>query len=111
MSEHCNICINIRVDTCKNVVILTFLISLQYEYSCFLLAWFLPPIFWVCFCTYLSFQLLELIKNPDMIEEMMNNEDKALENLQSEQENPEVITDNSDPEAKLQVWLWKWWLL
>lgn len=38
-----------------------------------------------------------------MIEEMMNNEDKALENLQSEQENPEVITDNSDPEAKLQV--------
>lgn len=52
---------------------------------------------------YLSFQLLELIKNPDMIEEMMNNEDKALENLQSEQENPEVITDNSDPEAKLQV--------
>lgn len=46
-----------------------------------------------------------------MIEEMMNNEDKALENLQSEQENPEVITDNSDPEAKLKVWLWKWWLL
>lgn len=52
---------------------------------------------------FLSFQLLELIKNPDMIEEMMNNEDKALENLQSEQANPEVITDNSDPEAKLQV--------
>lgn len=46
-------------------------------------------------------QLWELIRNPDMIEEVMKNDDKALENLQPEQENPNAITGNSEP--KIQV--------
>ncbi|XP_030593860.1 ubiquilin-1 [Archocentrus centrarchus] len=48
-------------------------------------------------------QLWELIRNPDMIEEVMKNDDKAFENLQPEQENPNAITGNSEPEAKTQA--------
>ncbi|XP_076587736.1 ubiquilin-1-like [Chaetodon auriga] len=41
-------------------------------------------------------QVLELARNPDMIEEVMHNEDRALNNLQPEQENPETVAGDSD---------------
>ncbi|KAM9360676.1 LOW QUALITY PROTEIN: ubiquilin-1-like [Symphorus nematophorus] len=41
-------------------------------------------------------QVLEFIRNPDLIDEVMHNEDKALDNVQPEQENPEIITGDSD---------------
>ncbi|XP_059194103.1 ubiquilin-1-like [Centropristis striata] len=41
-------------------------------------------------------QVIELIRNPDMIEEIMHDEDRALNNLQPEQENPETSTGGSD---------------
>nr|XP_020458078.1 ubiquilin-1 [Monopterus albus]XP_020458079.1 ubiquilin-1 [Monopterus albus] len=41
-------------------------------------------------------QVLELVKNPDMIEEVIKNEDRALDNLQPEQSNSEAITKDSD---------------
>ncbi|XP_070761235.1 ubiquilin-1-like [Enoplosus armatus] len=40
-------------------------------------------------------QVLELIRNPDMIEEVMNNEDRALDNVQPDQDNPDTITGDS----------------
>ncbi|KAK5871098.1 hypothetical protein PBY51_003998 [Eleginops maclovinus] len=40
-------------------------------------------------------QVLELIRNPDMIEDVMLDEDKALGNLQPKQENPENINSDS----------------
>ncbi|KAE8292088.1 Ubiquilin-1 Protein linking IAP with cytoskeleton 1 [Larimichthys crocea] len=39
-------------------------------------------------------QVLELIRNPDMIEEMMHHGDRALDNLQPEQGNPETTGDS-----------------
>ncbi|XP_041793600.1 ubiquilin-1-like [Chelmon rostratus] len=45
-------------------------------------------------------QVLELARNPDMIEEVMHNEDRALNNLQPQQENPETITGDSDGAQK-----------
>ncbi|XP_068994548.1 ubiquilin-1-like isoform X2 [Embiotoca jacksoni] len=51
-------------------------------------------------------QVLELIRNPDMIEEVMQNEDTALDHLQPEQDNAETCISCSDglqkTEAKLQ---------
>ncbi|CAK6950532.1 LOW QUALITY PROTEIN: ubiquilin-1-like [Scomber scombrus] len=41
-------------------------------------------------------QVLELIRNPDMIHEVMHNEDRALDNLQQKQDNSETITGDSD---------------
>ncbi|KAG8011959.1 Ubiquilin-1, partial [Nibea albiflora] len=41
-------------------------------------------------------QVLELIRNPDMIEDVLHHGDRALDNLQSEQGNPETITGDSD---------------
>ncbi|TKS78596.1 Ubiquilin-1 Protein linking IAP with cytoskeleton 1 [Collichthys lucidus] len=41
-------------------------------------------------------QVLELIRNPDMIEEVMHHGDRALDNLQPQQGNPETITGDSD---------------
>ncbi|XP_073323091.1 ubiquilin-1-like [Pagrus major] len=41
-------------------------------------------------------QVMELIRNPDMIEEVMHNEDRALNNMQPEQDNPETLTADSD---------------
>ncbi|XP_075955314.1 ubiquilin-1-like isoform X1 [Anarhichas minor] len=37
-------------------------------------------------------EVLELVRNPCMIEDVMHSEDRALNNLQPEQENPETIT-------------------
>lgn len=61
-----------------------------------------------------SFQVLELIRNPDMIEEMMHHGDRALDNLQPEQGNPETTGDsdsgfqNTDTKrlklSQVQVW-------
>ncbi|XP_029296072.1 ubiquilin-1-like [Cottoperca gobio] len=41
-------------------------------------------------------QVLELIRNPDMTEAVMHEEDRALGNLQPEQENSESISSDSD---------------
>lgn len=41
-------------------------------------------------------QVLELIRNPDMIHQVMRNEDRALNNLQPEQDNSETITGDPD---------------
>ncbi|XP_022054766.2 LOW QUALITY PROTEIN: ubiquilin-1 [Acanthochromis polyacanthus] len=41
-------------------------------------------------------QVLELIRNPDMLEGVMENEDRALGNLQPEQDNSETLTKDSD---------------
>uniref|UniRef100_UPI0037E72CD4 ubiquilin-1-like n=1 Tax=Semicossyphus pulcher TaxID=241346 RepID=UPI0037E72CD4 len=41
-------------------------------------------------------QVQELLRNPDMIEEVMHNEDRALNNMQPEQDDPETITGVSD---------------
>ncbi|XP_068559601.1 ubiquilin-1-like [Cebidichthys violaceus] len=41
-------------------------------------------------------QVLDLVRNPCMIEDVMHSEDRALDNLQPEQENPETITGGSD---------------
>ncbi|XP_034547152.1 ubiquilin-1-like [Notolabrus celidotus] len=45
-------------------------------------------------------EVQELIKNPDMIETIMHNEDRALNNLQPEHENPKTITRDSDSDLK-----------
>ncbi|XP_071339242.1 ubiquilin-1-like [Trachinotus anak] len=45
-------------------------------------------------------QVLELVRNPDLIEEVMRTEDRALNNLQPEQDNPETITGDSDGSQK-----------
>ncbi|XP_042344610.1 ubiquilin-1-like [Plectropomus leopardus] len=39
-------------------------------------------------------QVLELVRNPDLIEEVMNNEDRALGNLQPEQADPRSISND-----------------
>ncbi|KAK2837175.1 hypothetical protein Q5P01_014387 [Channa striata] len=41
-------------------------------------------------------QVLELVINPDMIQDAIQNKDRPLDNLQPEQDNPETITDPSD---------------
>ncbi|KAM6943713.1 ubiquilin-1-like [Lycodopsis pacificus] len=41
-------------------------------------------------------QVLELVRNPCMIEDVMHSEDRALDNLQPEQENPETIAGDCD---------------
>ncbi|XP_031712607.1 ubiquilin-1 isoform X2 [Anarrhichthys ocellatus] len=41
-------------------------------------------------------EVLELVRNPCMIEDVMHSEDRALNNLQPEQENPETITGDCD---------------
>ncbi|XP_039658880.1 ubiquilin-1-like isoform X1 [Perca fluviatilis] len=46
--------------------------------------------------TVLITQVTERVRNPDMIGEVMHDEDRALVNLQPEQENPESITGDSD---------------
>lgn len=52
------------------------------------------------------FQVLELIRNPDLIEEVMYNEDRALGNSEPEQNVHETTTNDSDApqqtEAKVQ---------
>ncbi|XP_026177540.1 ubiquilin-1-like isoform X2 [Mastacembelus armatus] len=48
-------------------------------------------------------QVLELLRSPDMIKEMIHNEDAALDNLQSEHNNPETITAESDDHQKTQA--------
>ncbi|XP_010794991.1 ubiquilin-1 [Notothenia coriiceps] len=45
-------------------------------------------------------QVLELIRNPDMIEDVMHDEDKALGNLQPKQENPENTNRDSGGNQK-----------
>lgn len=58
---------------------------------------------------------MELIRNPDLIEEVMHNEDRALNNMQAEPDKPETVTADSDgsqkPETKhlklSQVQVWK----
>ncbi|XP_041855089.1 ubiquilin-1-like [Melanotaenia boesemani] len=40
-------------------------------------------------------EVLELFRNPDMIEELMQNEDRALDNLPSEQGNPKITSASS----------------
>ncbi|KAK9522845.1 hypothetical protein VZT92_019286 [Zoarces viviparus] len=41
-------------------------------------------------------EVLELVRNPCMIEDVMHSEDRALDNLQPEQENPETIAGDCD---------------
>ncbi|XP_070689392.1 ubiquilin-1-like [Pempheris klunzingeri] len=41
-------------------------------------------------------EVLELVRNPDMVEEVMNNEDRALGNLQPEHNNPETNAGDSN---------------
>ncbi|XP_034452130.1 ubiquilin-1-like [Hippoglossus hippoglossus] len=41
-------------------------------------------------------EVLELVRNPDMIEEVMCNEDRAMDELKSERDNPEPINGDSD---------------
>lgn len=48
-------------------------------------------------------QVLELIRNPDLIEEVMHNEDRALNNLKPEQNDPETITNDSDASQKTEA--------
>ncbi|KAK5932430.1 hypothetical protein CgunFtcFv8_004132 [Champsocephalus gunnari] len=45
-------------------------------------------------------QVLELIRNPDMIEDVMHDEDKALGNVQPKQENPENTNRDSGGNQK-----------
>ncbi|XP_062237797.1 ubiquilin-1-like [Platichthys flesus] len=51
-------------------------------------------------------EVLELVRNPDKIEEVMCNEDSAIDELKPEQDNPEPINGDSDglqkTEAKIQ---------
>nr|XP_046243565.1 ubiquilin-1-like [Scatophagus argus] len=48
-------------------------------------------------------QVLELLRNPDMIEEVMYDEDKALKNSQQEQGSPETITVDTDGPQKTET--------
>uniref|UniRef100_A0A3Q1IIA3 UBA domain-containing protein n=2 Tax=Anabas testudineus TaxID=64144 RepID=A0A3Q1IIA3_ANATE len=48
-------------------------------------------------------QVLQLVRNPDMIEEVIRNEHRALDSSQSEQENPETLTNESDGLQKTEV--------
>ncbi|KAG7223457.1 hypothetical protein INR49_015561 [Caranx melampygus] len=48
-------------------------------------------------------QVLELIRNPDLIEEVMHNEDRALGNLEPEQNVHETITNDSDAPQKTEA--------
>lgn len=51
------------------------------------------------------FQVLEFIRNPDMLEKEVFHEDKALDNLQPEEDNPEIITAESGGQSsRVQVW-------
>lgn len=58
---------------------------------------------------------MDLIRNPDMIEEVMHDEDRALGNTQPEQDNHETVTadpdGNQNSETKhlklSQVQVWK----
>ncbi|KAM7416797.1 hypothetical protein PAMA_018727 [Pampus argenteus] len=45
-------------------------------------------------------EILELVRNPDMIHEVMHNEDRALNNLQPEQEDSENITSDADEDLQ-----------
>lgn len=63
-------------------------------------------------CSCFPFQVLELVRNPHMIEEVMHNEDGALEHVQPEQD-PESVTDGfQKTDTKRfelsQVQVWKW---
>lgn len=55
-----------------------------------------PPICLVSPCSCFPFQVVELIRNPDMLEKEIHNEGRALDNLQPEQDNPETVTVDSD---------------
>ncbi|XP_071782529.2 ubiquilin-1-like [Centroberyx gerrardi] len=48
-------------------------------------------------------QILELVRNPDMIQEVMRNQDRALGNLTPAQGNPETITGDVDGCQKTDV--------
>lgn len=61
---------------------------------------------------------MELIRNPDLIEEVMHNEDRALNNMHPETDKPETVTADSDGNQKSetkhlklsQVQVWKCFL-
>lgn len=57
-------------------------------------------------CSCFHFQVLELVRNPDMIEEVLQNEDGAIDALKPKQEKPQRITGDfgglQTTEAKIQ---------